>query len=90
MIKNKKKLFNKKEIFKLCFKKRKFNLNYNNHIMFFFEIWGTNKDNKKVITYKTYINLFKRPDGFLRACLYLNNIVFYFSETIDLTRLANQ
>ena len=63
--KNKKKYLTKKEI-KLCFKKE-FKLNYNNHVMnSFFEIWGTNIGNKKVITYKTYLNLFKRPDGFLR------------------------
>ena len=66
--KNKKKYLTKKEI-NLCFKKE-FKLNYNNHIMnSFLEIWGTNINNKKVITYKTYLKLFKKPDGFLRDVL---------------------
>ena len=36
----------------------------------FLEIWGTRINSKKVITYKTYLELFKNPDGFLRdICL---------------------
>jgi hypothetical protein len=67
--KNKKNYLTKKEI-QLCFRKE-FKLKYNNHVMnSFLEIWGTRINSKKVITYKTYLELFKNPDGFLRdICL---------------------
>ena len=63
--KNHKNYLTKKEIIK--FFNKEFKLNYNKNIMnSFFHIWGTSINNKKIITFKTFKLLFKKPDGFLR------------------------
>ena len=54
-----------KQIKKLM--KTEFKLSYNNHVMSsFMTIWSLNINGKQVITFSTFVKLFKGKDGFFR------------------------